>query len=86
MPGWDFTSVYKAIIQYIDQDLREGDHTLNFGVVALAEGSNRVIVRFTLSNVRTGWRHRWTTLVQGDTMPAMTAMIRSMVGSKLALE
>ena len=32
---WTYTDIYKAIIKYIDNDLRNTDYILNFGVVAI---------------------------------------------------
>ena len=36
---WTYTAIYKAIIKYIDTDLRNTDYVLNFGVVAIATQS-----------------------------------------------
>ena len=33
---WTYTNIYKAIIKYIDTDLRNTDYILNFGVVVIA--------------------------------------------------
>ena len=32
---WTYTDIYKAIIKYIDNDLRNTNYVLNFGVVAI---------------------------------------------------
>ena len=36
---WTYTDIYKAIIKYIDTDLRNTDYILNFGVIAIATQS-----------------------------------------------
>ena len=48
-----YTDIYKAIIKYIDTDLRNTDYILNFGVVAIATQSPQASVKFYLKNIQT---------------------------------
>ena len=50
---WTYTDIYKAIIKYIDTDLRNTDYVLNFGIVAIATQSPRASVKFCLKNIQT---------------------------------
>ena len=45
---WTYNDIYRAIVFYINQDLRDTDYTLNFGVVGIATQSPRAIVKFCL--------------------------------------
>ena len=60
--SWQYTDVYGVIIWYITEHL---DPTIcsNFGVVALHELRPKVILRFTLKNIRNNLRHCWTQLL-----------------------
>ena len=48
---WTYTDIYKAIIKYIDTDLRNTDYVLNFGIVAIATQSPQASVKFCLKNI-----------------------------------
>ena len=52
---WMYTDIhiYKAIVKYIDTDLRNTDYVLNFGVVATATQFPRASVKFCLKNIQT---------------------------------
>ena len=50
---WMYTDISKAIVKYIDTDLRNTDYVLNFGVVAIATQSPRASVKFCLKNIQT---------------------------------
>ena len=50
---WSYTDVYHSLVDYVSQDLRDGAFKLNWGIVAIAELTPRVIVHFTLQNVNT---------------------------------
>ena len=41
---------------------------LNFGIIALNELSLKVIIRFTLKNIRNNLRKSWTQLLEGETL------------------
>ena len=49
---WTCTDIYKAIIKYIDTDLRNTDYVLNFGVVAIATQSPQASIKFCLKNIQ----------------------------------
>ena len=49
---WTFTDVYRALVDYVVQDLRDGTYKLNWGIVAIAQISPWAIVKFTLRNVK----------------------------------
>ena len=66
--SWQYTDVYGFIIWYITQHLDPTNYLLNFGVVALYELSPKVIIRFTLKNIRNNLRHSWTQLLEGETL------------------
>ena len=38
---WTFTDVYRALVDYVVQDLRDGTYKLNWGIVAIAQTSPR---------------------------------------------
>ena len=49
---WRYTDVYGVIICYITEHLDPTNYLLNFGIIALYESRPRVILRFTLKNIR----------------------------------
>ena len=49
---WRYTDVYGVIIHYITEHLDPTNYLLNFGIIALHESRPRVILRFTLKNIR----------------------------------
>ena len=65
---WTYTDIYKAIIKYIDTDLRNTDYVLNFGVVVIVTQSPRASVKFCLKNVQTNKQKWWTLLLMGETI------------------
>ena len=69
----DFTDIYKAIIKYIDTDLRNTDYVLNFGIVAIATQSPQASVKFCLKNIQTNKQKRWTLILTGETILALEA-------------
>ena len=80
---WNYTDIYKAIIKYIDTDLRNTDYILNFGVVAIATQSPRASVKFCLKNIWTNKQKRWTLLLTGETILAWEANVRASVAVHL---
>ena len=63
--SWQYTDVYGVIIQYITEHLDPTNYLFNFGVVALHELRPKVIIRFTLKNIRNNLRYIWTQLLEG---------------------
>ena len=46
--SWQYTDVYRVIIQYITDHLDPTNYLLNFGIIALHELRPKVIIRCTL--------------------------------------
>ena len=69
MPNtWRYMDVYAVIFHYITTDLDPTNYLLNFGIIALHEVSPRVIIRFTLKNIRNNRKQTWTQLIAGETL------------------
>ena len=66
--SWQYTDVYRVIIQYITDHLDSTNYLLNFGIIALHELRPKVIIMFTLKNIRNNLRKRWTQLLEGETL------------------
>ena len=49
---WRYTDVYGVIIHCTTEHLDPTNYFLNFGIIALHESRPRVILRFTLKNIR----------------------------------
>ena len=62
------TTLCNIIIQYITNHLDPTNYLLNFGSIAINELSPKVIIRFTLKNIRNNLRKSWTQLVEGETI------------------
>ena len=60
--------VYEVIIHYITNHLDPTNYGLNFGIIALHEIRPRVIIRFTLKNIRNNRKKSWTQLLTGETL------------------
>ena len=65
---WRYTDVYAVIIHYITTHLDPTNYLLNFGIIALHEVRPRVIIRFTLKNIRNNRKQTWTQLIAGETL------------------
>ena len=65
---WRYTDVYGVIICYITEHLDPTNYLLNFGIIALHELRPRVILRFTLKNIRNNLKQSWTQLLEGETL------------------
>ena len=63
-----YTDVYGLIILYITDHLDPTNYLLDFGIIALHELRPRVIIRFTLKNIRNNLRKSWTRLLEGETL------------------
>ena len=80
---WMYTDIYKAIVRFIDSDLRNSDYVLNFGVVAIATQSPRTSVKFCLRNIQTNKQKRWTLLLYSETLKELETNVRNVVGMHL---
>ena len=65
---WQYTDVYGVIIQYITDYLDPTNYLLNLDITAINELSPKVIIRFTLKNIRNNLRKSWTQLIEGETL------------------
>ena len=59
-----YTDIYGVIIWYITNHLDPTNYLLNFGIIAINELHPKVIIRFTLKNIRKGW----TQTIEGETL------------------
>ena len=65
---WSYTVVYHSLVDDVNQDLKDGTFKLNWGIVAIAELTPRVIVHFTLRNVHNNHSKIWTSVLVGEAM------------------
>ena len=72
---WSYTDVYHSLVDYVSQDLKDGTFKLNWGIVAIAELTLRVIVHFTLRNVHTNHSKSWISVLVGETMAQLTISV-----------
>ena len=63
--SWQYTDVYGVIIRYITVHLDPTNYLLNFGIIALHELRPKVILGFTLKNIRNNLKQSWTQLLEG---------------------
>ena len=66
--SWWYTNVYGVIVRYITDHLDPTNYLLNFGIVVLNELRPKVIIRFTLKNIRNNLRKSWTQLLEAETL------------------
>ena len=66
--SWLYTYVYGVIIKYITDHLDPTNYLLNFGIIALHELRPKVIIKFTLKNIRNNLRKSWTKMLEGETL------------------
>ena len=59
--------IYEVIICYITNHLDPANYMLNFSIIALHEMRPKVIIRFTLKNIRNNMKKTWTQLIEGET-------------------
>ena len=64
--SWRYTDIYEVIIHYITNHLDPTNYVLNFGIIALHEARPKVIIRFTLKNIRNNMKESWTQLLEGE--------------------
>ena len=58
----------QSLSGYITTHLDPTNYLLNFGIIALHEVRPRVIIRFTLKNIRNNRKQTWTQLIAGETL------------------
>ena len=55
-------------MQHITDHLDCTNYLLHFGIIVINELSPKVIIRFTLKNIRNNLRKSWTQLIEGETL------------------
>ena len=76
---WHYDSIYRAFINYYQQELRNTQFIINISVIAIATQSPRVLVRFTLTNIQNHNFKQWTTVLVGETISSLTQSIKNKV-------
>ena len=66
--SWRYTDIYEVIIRYITNHLDPTNYGFSFGIIALHETRPKVIIRFTLKNIRNNMKMTWTQLLEGETL------------------
>ena len=66
--SWQYTDVHGVIIQYITDHLDPPNYLLNFDIIVINELRPKVIIRFTLTNIRNNLRKSRTQLIEGETL------------------
>ena len=64
--SWQYTDMYGVVIRNITHHLDPTNYFLTFGIIALNELRPKVIIRFTLKNIRNNLRKSWTQLLEGE--------------------
>ena len=60
--------VYGVIVRYIADHLDPTNYLLNFSNIAINELHPKVIIRFTLKNIRNNLWKSWTQIIEGETL------------------
>ena len=79
---WTYTDIYKAIIKYIDTDLRNTDYVLNFGVVVIATITSS-LCKILSKNCQTNKQKQWMLLLMGEAILALEANVRASIAVHL---
>ena len=66
--SWWYTDVYGIIVWYISDHLDPTNYLLNFGIIAINKLHPKVIIRFTLKNIRSNLSKSWTQIIEGETL------------------
>ena len=66
--SWWYTNIYGVIIQYITDHLDLTNYLLNFGIIAINELHPKILIRFTLKNIRNNLSKGWTQTIEGETL------------------
>ena len=76
---WNYKSMYRAFINYYQQELRNIQFIINISVIAIATQFPRVLVRFTLINIQNYKFKQWTMILVGETINSLTQNIKNRV-------
>ena len=66
--SWQYTDVYGVIIQYITDHVDPTNNLLNFWIIAINELHPKVIIKFTLKNIRNNLSKSRTQGIEGETL------------------
>ena len=66
--SWWYTDICGVIIWYIADHLDPTNYLLNFGIIAINELHPKVIIRFTLKNIRNNLSKSWTQAIEGEVL------------------
>ena len=69
--SWWYTDIYGVIIQYIADHLYPTNYLLNFRSIAINELHPKVIIKFTLKNIRNNLSKSWTQMIEGETLEGL---------------
>ena len=64
--SWQYTDIYGVIIQFIIDHLDPTNYLLNFVIIAINELRPKVIIRFTLKNIRNNLSKSCTQAIEGE--------------------
>ena len=78
---WNYDSIYRAFINYYQQELRTTQLTINISVIVIATQSPRVLVRFTLTNIQNHKFKQWTTILVGEAINSLIQNIKNRVAT-----
>ena len=62
--SWQYTDIYGVIIQYIADHLDLTNYLFNFGIIAINQLHPKVIIQFTLKNIRNNLSKSWTKMIE----------------------
>ena len=65
---WRNTDIHSVIIWYITDNLDLTNYLLKLVVIATNETHPKVMVRFTLKNIRNSISKGWTQTIEGETL------------------
>ena len=80
---WSYNDIYRAIVFYINQDLRGTDYTLNFGVVGISTQTPQAIVKLCLRNMQTNRQRWWKAIIVGETLRELQNSVCNSVKEQL---
>ena len=64
--SWWYTDIYGVTIWCIADHLDPTNYLFNFRIIAINELRPKVIIRFTLKNIRNNLSKSWTQIIEGE--------------------
>ena len=74
--SWWYAGIYGAIIRYMTDHLDPTNYLLNFGIIAI---NPKVIIKFTLKNIRNNLSKSWTQVIEGETLQDLFNLVYAAV-------